>query len=158
MGSPRRLLSVLAVGLLAVTATGCSGPTLQESLNPELGKAGCKPASPAAGPDQNFEIIGTPIAEDASASGLFFEGEKAGERKFVVRVTGQGDLATEFTSPAGEPAELAWGPEPHTGSSSSYDRPGDEWGMGLNLDEPGCWELALSRDGEPTATFWFDVQ
>lgn len=160
MGAPGKILSVLAIGLLAFTAAGCSGPTLDDSLNPELGKAGCKPSSPAAGPERNFEIIGTPIAKDASASGLFFQRASDDQisdgHKFVVRVTGTGELGTELTAPSGEPAELTWGPEPHTGSS--FERPGDEWGMGLPFDAPGCWELKLSRDNEPTAAFWFEVQ
>lgn len=160
MGRSRRLHSALAVGVLAVAATGCSGPTLQESLSPGLGQAGCNPASPAAGPDQNFEIIGTPLADAVSASGLFFQTDsddaQPGERKFVVRVTGEGELQAELLAPNSEPADLAWGPLVHT--ENSFEQSGDELAMGMILGEPGCWQLQLSRDGEPTAAFWFDVQ
>lgn len=156
-----RVAAVLA-GLVIASTAGCSGPTLQESLNPPMGKAGCNPASPAAGPEQNFEIQGTPLTKGASAAGLFFEDNadpakrnQVLERKFVVRVSGEGDLGTKLVDPSGEPSELAWGPEPHT--DSSFVRPGDEWGMGLELDEPGCWNLQVSRDGTPTADFWFEV-
>lgn len=147
--------------MIALTA-GCSGPTLEESLNPALGKAGCKPASPAAGPEENFAILGTPLQKGATASGLFFQTDSATasphnalERKFVVSVSGEGDLGSELIDPSGEPAKLAWGPEPHT--SSNFDRPGDEWDLGLKLDEPGCWNLQVSRGGTPTADFWFEV-
>jgi hypothetical protein len=82
---------------------------------------------------------------------------RAGEEdvKLVVRVTGSGDLEVRLTDPAGSEQQLAWGPAPHT--ASNYNRPGDEWGLGLLLDEPGCWELALSRGGEPIGAFWLHV-
>ena len=164
MGSLKTILSAVAVGLLALGATGCSGPSLEESLDPTLGKEGCKPASPAAGPDRNFAIIGTPLAESASAAGLFFKSDAAssgdtaqpGERKFVVRVTGEGTLGAELAAPGGKPAPLEADPESH--AREDLAGPGDEWEMNLKLDEPGCWELTLTRDADPTAAFWFEVQ
>ncbi|MHA3724607.1 hypothetical protein ACXR2T_12085 [Leucobacter sp. HY1910] len=163
MGSSRRFLSALAAGLVVLGAAGCSGPSLEDSLNPELGKSDCKPASPAAGPERHFAIIGTPLTKSASAQGLFFKGDaatngeaKPGERKFVVRVTGEGKLGAEVTAPGGKPAQLSADPEPR--DRDDLAGPGDEWQMNLALDEPGCWALTLTRDAEPTAAFWFDVQ
>ncbi len=75
--------------------------------------------------------------------------------KFVLRMTGSGDLEAQLRSPAGVIREITWGPETHT--SSTYDRPGDEWGMGLSADSPGCWELELRRTDVGAASFWFQV-
>lgn len=155
-------VAAVAAGLVIALTAGCSGPTLQESLNPTPGQAGCKPASPAAGPDQNFEIQGTPLAKGATASGLFFEDNanpaqrnKVLERKFVVRVSGEGELGAELVGPSGKPSALAWGPEPHEGGDASSA--GEEWDMGLKFDDFGCWNLTLTRDEVPTAAFWFEI-
>ncbi|WP_141396625.1 hypothetical protein [Microbacterium gorillae] len=75
--------------------------------------------------------------------------------KLVVRVTGSGDLDPRLVDPKGVERQLAWGPVPHT--ESTYGRPGDEWGLGLPLNQPGCWALALHRGDSLVATLWFTV-
>lgn len=153
---------VAVVGLLIAITTGCTGQSSFGPQEPVLGQAGCKPPSPVTGPDRNFEVLGTPIAEGATASGLFFEPDvtsqapsAALERKFVVRVTGEGHLGATLVDPSGKPAELTRAPAPH--ATSSFKGSEDEWDMGLTLDQPGCWSLTLSRDETPTASFWFEV-
>lgn len=74
--------------------------------------------------------------------------------KFVWRMTGSGDLIVAVTRPDGSVGALAWGPEPHSGSS--YHRPGDEWGTGVDFDAAGCWELAFTR-GPVAASVYLDV-
>lgn len=76
------------------------------------------------------------------------------ELKVVWRVTGSGPLSATATGPDGRDRPLAWGPEPHDGSS--YKRPGDEWGVGYRLDDPGCWHMRLTR-GSDTADVWLRV-
>jgi hypothetical protein len=75
--------------------------------------------------------------------------------KVVWRMTGKGDLKIKIQSPSGKYESVAWGPEPH--GSSSYDRPGDEWGTGIAFNLPGCWKLDLIRSVRGTATIWLDV-
>ena len=65
------------------------------------------------------------------------------EVKVVVRMTGEGDLEVSATQPDGGPTEIDWGPESH--GSSSFKRPGAEWGFGVTFTEPGCWTIALDR-------------
>jgi hypothetical protein len=73
-----------------------------------------------------------------------------------VRMTGGGQLSVHLIRPDGSEQPLAWGPDPHGGSS--FDRPGDEWGIGFSPDEAGCWQIAFERGGADRADFWFDVQ
>jgi hypothetical protein len=40
--------------------------------------------------------------------------------------------------------------------SSSWDKPGDEWGAGYVFTEPGCWDLRAIR-GHATADVWIRV-
>lgn len=123
-----------------------------------FGAEGCNPPSPTSG----AEVQGTPATPGGSAFGEF-QGTspltlRAGReevQKLVVRVTGSGDLTVGLTDPAGTERRLAWGPEPHT--ASNYDRPGDEWGIGLPLDRRGCWEVVLARGTRPVATFWLSI-
>jgi hypothetical protein len=71
---------------------------------------------------------------------------KVGEElKIVWRVTGEGDLTVRPIRPDGSTGELVFGPEPHAGSN--FSAPGDEWGTGLRLDSPGCWQVELARTG-----------
>lgn len=71
------------------------------------------------------------------------------EIKIVVRMTGSGDLAVEADGPDGQHARPTWGPEPHGGSS--FDRPGEEWGVGLDLPSPGCWLVEFQRSDQGSA-------
>ncbi|MBE3560765.1 MAG: hypothetical protein IMW89_16320 [Ktedonobacteraceae bacterium] len=38
-----------------------------------------------------------------------------------------------------------WGPTYH--ASSTWHRPGQEWGTGFTLPRPGCWDLHVTRSG-----------
>ncbi len=76
--------------------------------------------------------------------------------KFVLRMTGRGDLAAVWRSSTGLERRIDWGPEPHT-LGSNYNRPGDEWGIGFSVDSPGCWELVLTRADQGGASFFFQV-
>ena len=69
--------------------------------------------------------------------------------KVVWRMTGRGPLKLAAYDGRGRRIALAWGPEPHGGST--YRRPGDEWGSGYHFRRPGCYRLTARRtegDGE----------
>jgi hypothetical protein len=92
------------------------------------------------------------------AWGLALEGEvppRPGERvKIVWRVTGHGPLHVELTAPDGRRAALEFGPERH--STSTYHRPGEEWGTGFRFTTRGCWRIHLARD-DTVGDVWIDV-
>ena len=123
-----------------------------------LGAPGCAPASPLRAPDLP-EVQATPGGSTTAYGLLFTERAPltAGAKtvKMVWRVTGRGLLDLSVLDPHGDAKRLAWGPEFH--DSSSYRRPGEEWGMGVVLDEPGCWEVRLRR-ASGTAHVWLDVR
>jgi hypothetical protein len=80
---------------------------------------------------------------------------RAGEElKIVWRMTGAGPLRIAFTAPDGHRAPLVFGPEAHR--TSSYDRPGDEWGTGFRFVAPGCWHIHFARD-RGVADVWLRV-
>ncbi|WP_375407186.1 hypothetical protein [uncultured Amnibacterium sp.] len=164
----RGQLILVAATIVLFALTGCSvlaeppnsGPSPAQS-DPTfgmLGQAGCKPASPADGD----EIMATPNEAGASAYAQFQGASPRSLRadrstvKEVLRVTGSGDLTLELTGPDGKGRHLDWGPEPHT--TSNYNRPGDEWGIGTSFDRSGCWSLSAIRGGAVIATYWLDVQ
>ena len=92
------------------------------------------------------EIVG--LSKDSSLHGLVFRKKNGAVRKdeqvkIVWRMTGRGNLKVTSLRPDGSTGELAFGPEPHL--SSSFARPGDEWGTGFKFDQIGCWHLKLDR-------------
>lgn len=123
------------------------------------GQEGCEPASPVV----DGEARGTPRSTGDSAFGLLMGPFRdstllAGEEPFkiVTRVTGSGALEVRILDPAGKGRELDWGPEDHFGASN-YARPGDEWGIGVVFDQPGCWRIEMIRDEGAIADFWLAV-
>lgn len=76
------------------------------------------------------------------------------ELKIVWHMTGRGPLHISFTSPAGTRQPLVFGPESH--ASSSWRRPGDEWGTAFRFSRSGCWHIHFART-TGTADVWFQV-
>lgn len=70
---------------------------------------------------------------------------RGAEVKIVWRVTGTGDVDLAAISPSGERVLPIKGPLYH--STSTFDRPGDEWGSVFVFEELGCWELRIERGG-----------
>ena len=75
------------------------------------------------------------------------------QEKIVWRMTGTGLLRLAVLGPAG-PQERGWGPAEH--GSSTWDKPGQEWGAGYVFTRPGCWDLRAVR-GRATADVWLRV-
>ena len=76
------------------------------------------------------------------------------EVKIVWRITGSGELHLTSVAPDGRTHPLQWGPDEHL--SSSYQRPGQEWGAGYLFTQSGCWDLHATR-GDATADAWLIV-
>ena len=149
----RRSLVLVGVVVLALLAacTGSRGPTPTVSgpgtlstTRPATNASICPPAQGPAG-DQG-------AATDSTMFALFFvdtSGWVAGkEIKVVWRMTGSGDLTMTAAGPDGRTITPVWGPEPHT--SSTFNRPGDEWGTGWVFPVAGCWAFHATRTGGQT--------
>jgi hypothetical protein len=76
------------------------------------------------------------------------------EVKIVWRSTGEGSFAIEARGPDDVSIEPTWGPEPH--DSSSWERPGQEWGTGWIFPSTGCWTFSVTR-GDTTAVMDAEV-
>jgi hypothetical protein len=84
------------------------------------------------------------MAEDAS-----YQVHTNEDVKIVWRVTGSGGLQL-----GGRTHPLQWGPDAH--GSSTYTRPGEEWGAGYLFTQPGCWTLRAIR-GTASATVRLNI-
>lgn len=144
--------------MLALTGCTAAEPAPQTSSSEfgVLGSAGCSPPSPVIG-----SVLQGTASSGVTAYGMLFSATPAAlpadgtTNKMVVRMTGAGELRAHLTSPDGSTRPLDWGPERHGGST--FQRPGEEWGVGFSFDLPGCWELDLERGQDASATFWFMV-
>lgn len=128
-----------------------------------LGRPGCEPPSPItpgrAGPPEAF---GT--TSNGQLWALFFHGRLASdsaavftglvglELKVVLRGTA-GVALTTATAPDGTQRQPVW---QQTHSGSTWARPGDEWGTGWRITEPGCWQIHVGSK-DTGADLWFRV-
>jgi hypothetical protein len=111
------------------------------------------PAAPtsceaSARPATNGLVERQGVGTGASVWALFFltgPGISAGDEvKVAWRMSGSGALSMAATGPGGRTVRPVWGPEPH--GSSTWSRPGDEWGTGWVFPVPGCWTITLTRE------------
>jgi hypothetical protein len=134
-----------------------------------LGAPGCRPPSPLAAFGRDLPESAGRLSR-ASVWALFFppSGTKLGQghravfrnlvgrnMKVVFRVTGSGVASFAAIAPDGSRHRPIDGPTRH--GDSTWDRPGDEWGMVFRFDEPGCWRLQVSRRGG-TGDAWLVVR
>jgi hypothetical protein len=126
--------------------------------NGEPGAPGCHPASPVS----RFGSF-LPQAEGTGRGvtlwGLLMfphplPARVGDQEKIVWRMTGVGLLTLTAIGPNGAVHRPAWGPAPHT--SSTWHKPGAEWGAGYVFTAPGCWDLRAVR-GQATADVWIRV-
>jgi hypothetical protein len=132
MGMNARRPGVVLACLLLVLAGGCSG---DRDAAPE----------PPCGSPVNMEMRGT-----GSLWALFFptvgheDPVVAGEEaKIVWKIGGSGDFTVGATGPDGAAATLVWGPTGH--GSSTWERPGTEYGTGFLFPKAGCWTITAQR-------------
>jgi hypothetical protein len=169
---------MLALLTLAVPLEGCGAddPTVAERSATASAPSGAGPTT-GTGPDSPGGpaatcppvISATPLGElqgvaDAGNSlwallfprGAGAPGLSSGaEEKIVWRMTGSGALRIWAIGPGGVTIEPATDPIPH--ESSSWTRPGDEWGTTWNFPTAGCWTVRASRAGGATGSLALPV-
>jgi len=82
---------------------------------------------------------------EGEAWALLFFGEAHAnqELKIVWRITTTELAVTaEAQHEDGTIVAPIWGPEYH--ESSTWERPGEEWGTGFNFSKPGCWRITVT--------------
>lgn len=140
----------------ASTPLGTAAPSLRPSPSPALvlGGQDCVPSSPRI--PSSGGIIGTVVGTttgDAQLFALMHPLIQAGtEVKIVVRMTGRGPLETyaEHMDGTRVVPRLV---EPHT-LSSSFEAPGDEWGIFYTVPKAGCWQMHFTRTSG-AGDIWF---
>jgi hypothetical protein len=157
------LTRAVVVVLMCVLGVGCSSSPPHRSAAVAASTA-TTIATPKACAVTRFGVVGAPNelhVESAHgqlwglALGPGHVPPRAGDEvKIVWRMTGTGPLHVVLRAPDGRAQPLVFGPEAH--ATSSYDRPGDEWGTGLRFATRGCWNIHLAR-ADTSADVWLDV-
>jgi hypothetical protein len=131
-----------AAAVLVFAAVLVAGP--MASAKPPSGKPCASPTNIATSAEQ----VGVQIPTKRGSVWALAFGRvppPVGTFKIVWRVTGSGPFRAGVTDPTGKSEEPYRGPTRHL--SSSFDRPGDEYGTVFKLDAPGCWKIRVSRGG-----------
>jgi hypothetical protein len=147
-----------ALRVRRMTARIGVGPYPEATFRPP-GAPGCSPPSPAnaiireaLGSNGLWALLEGGTFEDAHAAVL---ANVAGrDTKVVWRVGGRGEVAFTAIAPDGTPH----GPNElvaHDGSN--WARPGDEWGTKFGFDQPGCWQIHVTR-ADVAADLWLIVR
>jgi len=122
-----------------------------------IGGPGCEPASPY---DENplAEVLATSNGETVVWGLLWQRPSLSVNRqiKMVFRLTGTGGFDVVARHEDGTEIVPNWGPNDHGTDSSSYGRPGNEWGMAFTFPLEGCWKIHFTR-GADSADVWVHV-
>ena len=132
-------------------------PTLPPDGFGALGKPGCRPPSPANRSVEGFkDIFGTAVGRELWALPFLPKGaawstpDKAvfdrlvGKEVKIVFAMTSWQPGLEAVGQDGSVVAPVWGPSGQVGSSS-WGRPGIEWGAGFVFPAPGCWQIRVGR-------------
>lgn len=139
-----RQLSVFV--MISFLLAACT-PTLDRvDSSPTAMQAACQPSQIHKSPNSFPEIQGTMKSDGELWALLFFDkAYPKQDLKFVWRITAIGTGArfhAQATNATGTIILPVWGPDFH--ESSSWQRPGEEWGTGFNFPTPGCWTITVT--------------
>jgi len=158
----RQLLALIAI---LVLLTACISATEVPTTVPATETPTSIPPTSTPVSCQPSEILDTQIAfgeiqGDMQSDGtlwalLFFKAVYVdAEAKIVWRITGEGG---EFEAQAqGEDGTVIQPVWERYHESSTWERPGLEWGTGFNFPTPGCWTITVTS-GETTGTISLKV-
>lgn len=159
------VVTVIACGAAPAAApsnTLTGSPTTVPITSPQpapspalvLGGELCVPSSPRI--PNSLGIIGTVVGTTSEGTQLFALMHPViaagSDVKIIVRMTGNGGL--EATAQASDGTRVL--PrliEAHT-QGSSFEAPGDEWGVFYKFPKAGCWQLHFSRPSG-SGDIWF---
>ena len=118
----------------------------------------CQPSQILKSSNSFPEIQGTMKSAGELWALLFFDTAHVNEElKFVWRITFTGTDQGFHAEARNENRTTilpVWGPDFHT--SSSWQRPGKEWGTGFNFPTPGCWTITVTS-GATKGEIYLDV-
>jgi hypothetical protein len=138
------------------TATTIAQPPLASTFTPP-GVPGCAPPSPSnASTDEALGSSGlwALFFIDVRSNQTVLDGVVGKHTKIVWRLQGSGDATFTATAPDGTivaPQDL----KAH--GSSTWLRPGDEWGSIFVFTQPGCWQIHAAR-ADTSGDLWLVVR
>lgn len=137
------------------STSSTSQPIKKSTQLPVLGASHCQPPSPISTTKFGMpEVQGTANGKTELWALLFEDMVAKQELKIVWRMTGTGDMQIVANGPRGESVKAKW--ITYHGSSS-WARPGLEWGTGFILPEAGCWNFSARR-GSDSGEVWLLVK
>jgi hypothetical protein len=158
-----RQLFVLVIILVLLAA--CTSATEMPTAAPATEAPTSIPATSTPVSCQPSEILESQVAfgeiqGNMQSNGelwalLFFKTAWAkADQKIVWRITGEGgEFEAQARSEDGILIQPVW-EQYH--ESSTWERPGKEWGTGFNFPEPGCWTITVTY-GETIGTIALKV-
>jgi len=158
----RQLFVLIAI---LVLLAACTSATEMPVIVPATETSTSIPATETPAVCQPSEILDTQVAFGEIQGEMQSEGElwallffktayTKAEQKIVWRITGEGgEFEAQAQSESGTIIQPIW-KQYH--ESSTWERPGLEWGTGFNFPEPGCWTITVTY-GETTGTISLDV-
>ena len=130
-----------------VPTTGTTKAVARALVTPVCGERNASAASPEHHPSERVWALVFSAARPSFRVGSLI--------KVVWRVEGSGTPTLLVVRPDGDLGDLEFGPDGPR--SSSFKRPGDEYGSGFTPDASGCWQLSLRR-GDNKASLLFLVE
>jgi hypothetical protein len=143
---------------ISILLTACTPTINRVGPSPTATQPACQPSKILKSSNSFPEIQGTMKSAGELWALLFFDTAHANEElKFVWRITftgiGQGFHA-EARNEKGMTILPVWGPDFH--ESSTWKRPGEEWGTGFNFPTSGCWTITVTS-GVTKGEIYLDV-
>jgi len=151
------VILVLLVACTSATEVSTAAPATETptSVPPTSTPVSCQPSEILESQVAFGEIQGDMQSDGELWALLFFKAAWAKtEQKIVWRITGEGgEFEAQAQSEDGTIIQPVW-KQYH--ESSTWERPGQEWGTGFNFPASGCWRITITY-GETTGTISLDV-
>ena len=156
----RQVSTFIVISLLLVACTPTLNPTANTppQATSTATQAACQPSQILKTNNSFPEVRGTMKSGGELWALLFFDKAAPNtDLKFVWRITATGGTIGFQAQAQNENGTIIlpiWGPDYH--ESSTWQRPGMEWGTGFNFPEPGCWTITVSL-GTTKGEIYLDV-
>ncbi|MEV0269030.1 hypothetical protein AB0H43_09660 [Hamadaea sp. NPDC050747] len=141
----RRALLTVVLFAAGCTGTPAPAPTAVPAASSAgvIGPVAACPATAAADP-----LVRQAYGRGVEMWVMLFATQRtlvAGQTlKIVVRLTGGQQVTVTADAPGQQQITPEWGPEWHGGST--FDKPGGEFGVGLDFPAAGCWTVRVVNE------------